>query len=320
VEIVTILRTLWHRRVLVCLVALVAIVIGWMLAFTASFPPKSRSYTVGMATTRILVDTPRSQVVAVNPRGSETLGARASVLANLMVEGEVKAAIARRAGLRPSRLRAATGSGGGEPDKGAEEESTTEAPLGPKSYALKTNVVTSSDLVDLPIIQVQTQAPDAKRAMELANAAVAGLSDHLDSKAADEQVDDRRRLRVRGFGGGQASEVKRGPGGMVAVGAGIFVFLMGCAAILIVSALTRGWRVAAASEQANFHELSPESPTLADVFEDESLEPHMSNGSSGTGYEPTLRLADLPDEWFSDPRSAPEHDPSVDPKTRAESA
>jgi hypothetical protein len=46
----------------------------------------------------------------------------------------------------------------------------------------------------------------------------------------------------------------------------------------------------------------------------------MSNGSSSMGYEPALRLADLPDDWFSDPSSAPEHDPSVDPETRAESA
>jgi capsular polysaccharide biosynthesis protein len=316
VEIVTILRTLWHRRVLVCLVAVVAIVVGWMLAFKLSLPPESRSYTVGTATTRILVDTPRSQVVAVNPKGSETLGARASVLANLMVEGEVKAAIARRAGLKPSQLRGATGPEGAQPEGEAGEVSTTNAPLGPKSYALRTDVLTSSDLVDLPIIEVAAQAPTPARAMRLANAAVAGLSDHLDSKAADEQVDDSRRLRVRGFGGAQASEITRGPGGIVALGAAILVFLAGCGAVLVASALARGWRVAAASEQVNLNGLSPDRPTLAGRFDGEHVEPLATNGN--TSMAQGSELPDLPDDWFAD--STSNLDLTADPEARAESA
>ena len=98
------LRTLWRRRTLVALVAVFAVGVGYLLAFEASFPPKSRSYTVGQARARILVDTPDSQVVEVAPKGTETLGTRASLLANLMVEGEVKASIAARAGLPPKRL------------------------------------------------------------------------------------------------------------------------------------------------------------------------------------------------------------------------
>ena len=315
-EIVTILRTLWHRRVLVGLVALVAIAVGWALAYKVSFPPQSRGYTVGIATTRILVDTPRSQVVEVSPKGSETLGARASVLANLMVEGEVKAAIAQRAGLPPSRLRAGARSQTAEPEG---EQATSEPPLGPESYSLKTGVVTSSELVDLPIIEVETQAPDPKRALALANAAVAGLSDHLDSKAAAEEVSDRRRLRVRGFGGAEASEATRGPGGMLALGAAIFVFLVGCAAILAATALTRGWRMAAASQDDEFDDYSAESPTHGGFFDDGALDPIATKGGNGTAREPTLHLADLPDDWFTDATSAP-NDPSVDPEARAERA
>jgi len=312
VEIVTILRTLWHRRVLVGLVALIAVAVGWTLAWGMTFPPKSRSYTVGVATTRILVDTPNSQVLEVAPKGSETLGARASVLANLMVDGEIKAAIARRAGLRPTKLQA------GAPEDGEPQEGgAPDKPLGPKSYALKTDVVISSDLVELPIIEVETQAPDPERAMNLADAAVAGLRDHLDSKAADEQVSDRRRLQVRGFGGAQASQVTRGPDGMLALGAAIFVFLSGCATILIASALSRGWRVAAASEQADFDDPGESSPGF---FDDGALEPFTTNGGAGRGDEPVLHLADLPDDWFTDSRSAQSHDPSVGPETRAESS
>ena len=73
-----------------------------------SFPPKSQSYDVGVATAQVLVDTPQSQVVgdssSISPGGSQTLGTlgtQANLLADLMVEGTIKADIAQRAGLSP---------------------------------------------------------------------------------------------------------------------------------------------------------------------------------------------------------------------------
>ena len=105
-EAVTILRELWRRRILVALAALASIFAAFAIAYTVTIPPESRKFEVGIATGRILVDTPDSQVVDVSPRGSGTLGIRAGLLANLMTEGEVKAAIARRAGLRPGQLHA----------------------------------------------------------------------------------------------------------------------------------------------------------------------------------------------------------------------
>ena len=105
-DTVTILRELWRRRVLVGLLAIVCVLVAFALTYTVSFPPESRKYEVGIATGRILVDTPDSQVVDVAPRGSDTLGVRANLLANLMTEGEVKALIAEEAGLRPGELQA----------------------------------------------------------------------------------------------------------------------------------------------------------------------------------------------------------------------
>jgi hypothetical protein len=255
VEIVTILRELWRLRFLVALAALVAIAIGWGVAYQFSFPPKSRSYTVGIATARILVDTPDSQVVEVAPEGSEMLGSRANVLANLMVDGELKAAIAQRAHLAPNKLVAAAESAGGP-------EAVT--PLTRDSYALTTGVVVNTDLAELPIIKVEAQAPDTKRAIELANAAVAGLSDYLDQKASTEKVEAGRRLRVSGLGSAQGHAAARGAGRIMALAAAVFLFAISCAAILGVSALIRGWQLAVALEQ----DLSPDGVTL-DGFLDE---------------------------------------------------
>ena len=239
-DFVTILLELSRRRLLVVLVALLAIAAGWAVAYKASFPPERRSYDVGIATARILVDTPRSQVVSVAPKGSETLGARANVLASLMVDGEIKDIIANRAGLRPQRLLTSAQVAG-------DEEVKTP---GRDDYALKTGVVLTSDQAELPIIRVEAQAPEPQQAAKLADAAVAGLGQYLDSKAAGEPVSDTRRLRVSGLGAAQAHEATRGPGRIMAVAVTLLIFVAGCGAIVLASTLIREWRLAVDLEQA----------------------------------------------------------------------
>lgn len=250
-ESVTILRELWRRRVAVGLVALAAILVGMLLAFRPGLPPESRQYSVGIATARVLVDTPQSQVIKVDPRGSDTLGLRANVLANLMVEGEARAAIARRAGLKPKRLLAIA-------ESALEPQTVSKKALrNPNIHLLTTRVVSNVDGEQLPIIEIEAQAPDAARATALANATVTGLSDYLKARAAaGEEVDARRRLRVSGLGTAQATESTRGPGRALALGAAVFVFLAGCGAILLVSALTRGWRQADAEERSAVEEFN----------------------------------------------------------------
>jgi hypothetical protein len=259
VESVTILRALWRRRIEVCLVAVLAIATGWALAYGMSFPPKSRTYTVGVATTSILVDTPKSQVVEIDPKGSDTLASRANVLVNLMVDGEIKNAIARRVGLSPEQLIASSQ---------APADAAPATPLTARSYAFMTSVALTSDMAELPIIRVETQAPNVKQAIKLANAAVTGLGDYLDSKAAAETVSDTRRLRVRALGTAQGHDSTRGPGRMMALAAAIFVFLAGCAIILAMSALVRGWRAAVAAEQ----HVDEHAVTADAIADDDALE------------------------------------------------
>jgi hypothetical protein len=260
-EAVTILRELWRRRATVGLVALAAILFGLVLTFRLELPPQSRQYEVGIATARVLVDTPQSQVIKVDPKGSETLGLRANVLANLMVEGEAKAAIARRAGLEPRRLLAIA-------ESALEPQTVSKKALrNPKINLLTTRVVTNLDGEQLPIIEIEAQAPTAARAKTLANATVTGLSDYLEAKvAAGEEVDARRRLRVSGLGSAQTTVSTRGPSPAVGVGVAIFVFLGGCAAILLASALVRGWRQAEAAEYTEASEYTDVDESTPDDF------------------------------------------------------
>ena len=100
---VTILQDLWRCRRLVAVFGLVAVLIGGFVAYHPGVPPQSRAHHVGEGHLQILVDTPASQVVEVETEGSSSLGSRASLIANLMVAGEVKQAIARAA-RRPQQL------------------------------------------------------------------------------------------------------------------------------------------------------------------------------------------------------------------------
>ena len=115
-EAITILRELWRLRYLVFLGAMLALAIALMTAYRISLaPPKleSRQYHVGVASARVLVDTPDSQVVDLNPKGADALSSRATLLANLMASSPVKKH--HRAGRR----------GAGQPDLVAVAPSAT---------------------------------------------------------------------------------------------------------------------------------------------------------------------------------------------------
>ena len=237
-ELVTTLRELWRLRAFVLVVALLALFAGLAIAFRLP-SLESRKYEVGVASARMLVDTPNSQVVEVAPKGSDMLCVRANLIANLMAEGDVKAAIAQRAGVKPEQLTGIAESA----------ETPQTAKPGPGAYVLTTRVLSTPTGDHLPIIELESQAPDAARAAKLADAAVTGLRDYLDSKAATEQVPDANRLIVSGLGASQAADVVRGDRRLLAVAAALFLFFGGCAAIVLVGSLIRGWHIAAEWEE-----------------------------------------------------------------------
>lgn len=269
---VTILRNLWHRRRLVAVVALVALLVALVVGFKVpSF--KSRQYKVGVATVHILVDTPSSQVVNIAPRGSDTTAARASLLASLMVEGDIENNIAQEAGLKPSQLSGATGAAispsAGGPD--------SPPPSSPTAYSLTTQVLTNTTGDTLPIIEVDTQAPTAAGAERLANASISGLTAYLNSKAALEKIPDADRLDVTGMGAPEATLQAHGPSNTMVLLVFLLLFVTGCIGILVVQALVRGWRAASERdrEQGELDEDSLGVPVPFDVIAAEAEAPEL---------------------------------------------
>jgi hypothetical protein len=241
-DAVTMLRDLWrHRFALVGVLAL-SLFAGILVlyAFSPPFGLQSRKYTVGVANTRVLIDTPSSQVARVSPKGSGDLGMRADLLSRIMVEGTVKANIAKMAGLHPDALF------GISQAAAANDLLITKPPRG--ASVLTTQVVTVNYSTQLPLIEVDTQAGDAATAERIADAAVKGLRDYVDQQAADTQVPDALRVRVTPLGQTQSETTTRGPKTPFAFIAIILVFGFGCATIVGIAAVARAWRRAGAAE------------------------------------------------------------------------
>jgi hypothetical protein len=251
-ESIIILRELWRLRLLVILGALLALFCAVLVSYRVSLPSlklESRQYHVGIASARMLIDTPASQVVDLNPKGADTLNSRASLLANLMVSTPVKSIIARDAGVQPDRLIAiaptAPGSGGPTVPTTLSQKAS-EASKTPGAYLL-----TLQSDETLPIISIDAQAPTAAAAARLANAATTGLRDYLRSVAGAQNLPAGRQIVVSGLGGAQAADQVRGPRKLFAIAAFIFVFGFACFAIIMISGIARGWRRAAALERTS---------------------------------------------------------------------
>lgn len=244
---IKILRRLWRRRLLVAGVAVLAVLAGTAVMYQLpSLQP--RSYEVGVATGQILLDTPDSEVVALDPKGADGLGVRANVIASLMVSGDIEAVIAKQAGLRPSQLGGSTDAAtlGSLASGGSALPST--APSGRDAYILTTQTLTDTLNDPLPIIEFTAQGPTPAAAARLANATVTGVRDYLGTTAAAEEIPDSGRVQVTGLGTPQVKSQAHGPTAVVMLVVVILMFGLGCGAIVGFPILARSWRAAAALE------------------------------------------------------------------------
>jgi hypothetical protein len=276
-DTVMVLRELWRLRRYVAVVCVLALLTGAALI--------SREYTVGVATARILVDTPKSQVADVSPKGSGLVALQANLLATIMVDGTIKSAIAQRVGVKPNELVGVTtaatdpSASGSSPVSGSSGPS---APSGPDAYALTTQIMTDNAGNTLPIIQLSAQAPTAAAASRLGNAAISSLNDYVVSKAAAQRIPHSDRLNINALNSSPAATEVRGPSKLIGVVVVLLVILIGCAAILGIQALVRGWRAASALEKAE--DVPPVSGDLA--FEDER---RPSLGTEEDSFREALR-------------------------------
>jgi hypothetical protein len=251
--VVSVLRELWSRRLLVAVGLALALGVATLMAFsvTLGVPPdfKSRQYIVGIASSAVLIDSPSSQVADLGG-GSEagpqadvgSLSARARLLANLMSTSPLKDRIARRAGIAPSTLiaRAPAGPGITTPDPATPlSTGSTISPSDPNA-----NILTITVNETLPILSADSQAPDTDIAAKISAAAVTELPLYLRSVASTDRVPNAQQLVVKPLGPARYATVQHGPRRMFAIIAAIVLFCMWCAGILVIAGFARAWKQA----------------------------------------------------------------------------
>lgn len=222
------LRLLWRHRRLVALGLVAATATGLVLA-------PGRSETFAVASGRVVVDTPDSQLLNAEPEGADTLPWRARMLADLTGSQSVRSQIAHDAGVSAQSLVAVA------PHLLVPE---AETPL--SVSALEAGGATSQPHVvavglsdeRLPIISIDTRAPDRVGAARLVTATVSALQ----VASAPDPGADRQTLLVESMGPPRTKEVAGGPGRLAEMsifGGAFGLWCVGMALVLGVRRLAR---------------------------------------------------------------------------------
>jgi hypothetical protein len=309
--LINILRQLWRRRDFVALALACACLLGVAIAYRVGFPPSltSRQYQVGIASASALIDSSRSQVADLGvDTGSDvgTLSARASLLGSVMTSAPIVNQIARDVGIASDQLIATPPVVVGAPPSLASSVSDASA----RASSRNANILNVSIVAggQLPIIEVDTQAPTAARAARLANASFAALQAEVNSTATTQHVPVRQRIIIRSLGPAGSATVNRGVGALYGLIGGLVLFVLACCAILGIPAFRNAWRRASALDElgsldaAILHVISE-----AEVTNSASNDPR--NGHHGDEDVALEELDGTGEHGAAEPRQRGEFDP-----------
>ena len=195
------------------------------------------------------------------------LPARAVLLANLLTSSPLKDETAKRAHVPTHRLIAIADT----PTDGAPVDNSLTTGASVKITDPDANVLTAHTDEALPLITVNTQAPDLGPRPGWPNAAFDVLESQLSDLLASGTVPSDRRIVLKRLGEARSGVQQRGPSTVMAVAIVIFVFLFEVGTLLGVTAIHRNWRRAATLQELDF-----------DAYPINGVKPKTrTNGSSG---------------------------------------
>jgi hypothetical protein len=238
-ELVYILNALWRKRWIVALGVLIGGLAAISMLFRVSLSPlglHDRSFTVGGASTEILIDAPKSALGDQKP-DITNLTSRTGIFARFLTSEGATAEIARDAGV-PGDSITVTGQPlmvDGVPDAQTAERVSK---LGTaRKYLLRVQQGS-----DLPVIQIYTQAPTKEGARRIADSAAVALSRVVEDIQRTSDVPEKRRLVIRQLGNTRAGEVSEKPS--LPFAAALFFGIVGafCLAILGGPSVVAAWR------------------------------------------------------------------------------
>ena len=205
-EFAIVLQLLWRRRHLLVLGAPIAVILALLGTHRITLSPPGlagASRTTAIADASVLIDTPSSQAVDLSPSGGDGVKIRADLLSSLLGSDAARANVARGASLRPDQIDIfpfTTGPALSTPlaRRIAELDAPAQA-----AYVVR---IGEDDI--LPIIRVDTSAPDAAGARRLAQATIAALGE----LAAPNGTEGAGGYAVRTLGPVRTTSLTSGPG------------------------------------------------------------------------------------------------------------
>jgi hypothetical protein len=228
-------RALWRRRALV--------VLGAVLALALTFKAISGTDGPGaIATTSVMVDTPRHQLVDRSSAGVETLGWRASVLAELLGTEPAKRRIAGDVPISTGMLSVVAPELNLPPIPASLPDAASKV----AASSLAPYVVTTRTDGVLPLIEIRAEAPDADQAARLAGAAVS----ELEAGAVLGPRPDSPRFGVDRVAEISARAAPGDPQVIRALAFGGTLFCLWCAAIIVLPHALDWWRRSGAEHPA----------------------------------------------------------------------
>jgi hypothetical protein len=235
VEFVPILRTLWRRRILVVVGALVSIALGVLAAGGET----SRS---GVASARVVMDTERSQLIYRAPSGHDTLPWRAQLLADLTASRPLRERIAKEVGIKEKEL--------------AVVLPQLNAPVIPSTLPSRASRVANATFEEYvltvrfdelsPIITIDATAPSRGAAARLAGAASTALQDTGTPALVAPGIQG---LAVESVGPVQSKEIVKKPKLVLGVALVVCLFGFWCGAVALGPRLLELWRSVAGRPQ-----------------------------------------------------------------------
>ena len=231
-EIVSILRVLRRHRLLVAAGGALAVLVALVMAYQVSFLPPSvasKQRTSGVATARVIIAARTQPAFDLESQITDTLGTRAALLADLLSNDEVRAQIARRAGLKPDEVAVFTPVWGPPTIDIALPVSATEA----AALAHEPYVLSVSSAGNIPIIALRATGPDPVRAAKVTNAGIAAIDELIANRSPG-----RPNIIVERLGPAQARAIVTGPKKAIAAAAAIVLFAVWCTGIVFLSWFT----------------------------------------------------------------------------------
>jgi hypothetical protein len=227
-ELLTFLRWLRRHPIPVALGVLIAAAIAVLSA-------QGASRMFGVASQRLVLDTPNSQLLNADPYGADTLGWRAAALSEMTATGSVEERIARDMGV-PARSIGVISMNLTDPEV---ESPLTTAALEAEAKAGEPYLVAVGFDEGLPLISVNTRAPDRAAAARLARVTTAAL---MAAASPPRATVAPQGLVVERIGWPRTKEVVDGPHRFVAVvvfGVLLSLWLVGIALVSRIRAALR---------------------------------------------------------------------------------